>query len=333
MGTEGQSAMLITLSPQRRDDRLTIERKGDVLIVNGTPVDLSSYDANSKSTEWFVDRPVQEEGTWHVNLILPHGPIAPKETRFPESLRVSEDGPIMLPPYGEVFDEATTPHQRDVAIEFPSPRPAPFDAQAAEYHHPMVLGRIQGAKECVADTIAYYAAADTSMRIFMLGSFGANIVATDALTYELRRDDALDIGLRVAVSTRNRPDMEAAVNAFLSARSKIKQFRDKFAHGQWAARSDMPDHVLLSGSNQHRKAHARFFAALQTGEFDQFRPDFEAWAVGDFHRAREATIALLNAAQGLSTCFAGTAEEVDSLRSELEQQGLLRNPPHIRKNP
>ena len=93
---------LITLSPMRRDDVLTVSVAGDVLVLNGEAIDLATYTADPEAPhDWIIGQPVQDGGVWHVTLILPHGENAPYETRFPEPITVTEDGPVQLPPYDE----------------------------------------------------------------------------------------------------------------------------------------------------------------------------------------------------------------------------------------
>ena len=89
---------LITLSPMRRDDVLTVSVAGDVLVLNGEALDLSTYTADPEAPhDWIVGQPVQDAGVWHVALILPHGANAPEETRFPQPITVTADGPVTLP--------------------------------------------------------------------------------------------------------------------------------------------------------------------------------------------------------------------------------------------
>lgn len=91
---------LITLSPQRRDDVLTVSVAGDVLVLNGEALDLGTYTADPETPhDWIIGQPVQDAGVWHVALIFPHGADAPESTRFPEPVTVTADGPVQLPPH------------------------------------------------------------------------------------------------------------------------------------------------------------------------------------------------------------------------------------------
>lgn len=91
--------MFITLSPIRMDQTLTAARTGTGLVLNGTTVDLLSYDSEAAPNPWIVGQPFEEAGVWQVTLILPHGGNAPEDTRHPRPVMVESDGPILLPPY------------------------------------------------------------------------------------------------------------------------------------------------------------------------------------------------------------------------------------------
>ncbi len=98
--------MIVTLSPMRMDQTLTAARTGSVLVLNGTPVDLSGYDMAAAPNPWIVGEPFEEAGVWQVTLILPHGADAPEETRFPVPVMMDGDGEIPLLPYDDPDDAA-----------------------------------------------------------------------------------------------------------------------------------------------------------------------------------------------------------------------------------
>ena len=99
--------MHIKLSPQRRDDTLTVSRQGDTLIINGQTFDLwaipdgATLPADAIDCEYIISDVERIDGVLHLTLVLPHGANAPEETRFPEPILVTEDGEIELPPYDE----------------------------------------------------------------------------------------------------------------------------------------------------------------------------------------------------------------------------------------
>ena len=89
----------LKLLPQRRDDRLHLEKQRDALLLNGEVVDPSKYDEAGPASQWIVGRPEAIEDGWCISIILPHGSSAPRATRFPIPIVVSSDGPVELPPY------------------------------------------------------------------------------------------------------------------------------------------------------------------------------------------------------------------------------------------
>lgn len=93
--------MYISFSPQRRDDTLTLERTApDRIRINGElfnfgPLaDGDELPVGAVPCEWIVG-PVQRiDGEIHLALILPHGANPTRDQAFPESIHVTEDGPI-----------------------------------------------------------------------------------------------------------------------------------------------------------------------------------------------------------------------------------------------
>jgi hypothetical protein len=105
--------MKITLSPQRRDDTLTVFKQGDALTINGTEFNftelpdgatlpLYSTDENKKQTknidcEWIVSDIQRINGELELTLILPHGADASESARFPDPIINPADGELELP--------------------------------------------------------------------------------------------------------------------------------------------------------------------------------------------------------------------------------------------
>ena len=95
--------MKINLSPQRRDDTLTVTKQGDALTINGTAYDFSqlpdggTLPADAVDSEFvigFVDR---VGGELELTLLLPHGADASEAARFPEPIIDPADGEVELP--------------------------------------------------------------------------------------------------------------------------------------------------------------------------------------------------------------------------------------------
>jgi len=97
--------MQITLTPQRRDDRLSLSREGDVLILNGEAFDFAAIPEggtlprDAVACDWLASDVTRQDGVLHLTLILPHGVDAPHETLFPAPITLTGDGPVALPAY------------------------------------------------------------------------------------------------------------------------------------------------------------------------------------------------------------------------------------------
>ncbi|PLU08898.1 hypothetical protein [Sinorhizobium medicae] len=95
--------MKIDLSPQRRDDLLTVTKAGDVFTVNGMAFDFSALPdgatipAGEVPCEWLVGSVERTAGELHLTLILPHGPGPSQAVAFPPPLIDPPDGVIALP--------------------------------------------------------------------------------------------------------------------------------------------------------------------------------------------------------------------------------------------
>lgn len=96
--------MNIFLNPQRRDDTLTLEKQGDVLIINGEAFDFSPMDSGDTlprsaiTSQWIVgdvDRTL--DGELNITVTLPNPWNYSPEQAFPEPLMNVENGPVALP--------------------------------------------------------------------------------------------------------------------------------------------------------------------------------------------------------------------------------------------
>ena len=97
--------MQITLTPQRRDDILTLVRSGDTLTINGEAFDFAAIPEggtlprDAVACDWLAGDVTRQGGQLHLTLILPHGADAPEATLFPAALTLTGDGPVALPAY------------------------------------------------------------------------------------------------------------------------------------------------------------------------------------------------------------------------------------------
>jgi hypothetical protein len=95
--------MKITLSPQRRNDVLSISKSGDVITINGEVFDFSalpngaSLEASEIPCDWLFGTIERVDGDLHLQIILPHGPNPSDAVAFPSPLTNLQDGQISLP--------------------------------------------------------------------------------------------------------------------------------------------------------------------------------------------------------------------------------------------
>lgn len=95
--------MIIKLSPQRRDDILSISRLGDILTINGMEYDFTLLGEGGLLPRDAVDCPFLISDVERVNgaivlsFILPHGPNASVAARFPGDIIDPPNGTVVLP--------------------------------------------------------------------------------------------------------------------------------------------------------------------------------------------------------------------------------------------
>ena len=95
--------MHITLTPQRRDDTLTVIKQGDALTINGTAYDFSqlpdggTLPAEAVDCEFVIGSVDRVNGELELTLLLPHGVNASEAARFPQLIIDPADGKVELP--------------------------------------------------------------------------------------------------------------------------------------------------------------------------------------------------------------------------------------------
>lgn len=95
--------MKISLSPQRRDDKLTVEKTGDRLRINGElfnfgPLpDGATIPAGVTPCDWIVGPVSRVNGEINLTLVLPTGPTPSNAVAFPSPIESPADGIIALP--------------------------------------------------------------------------------------------------------------------------------------------------------------------------------------------------------------------------------------------
>jgi len=95
--------MKINLSPQRRDDTLTVIKQGDTLTINNTTYDFSQLPdggklpADAVDSEYIIGSVDRVNGELELTLLLPHSADASEAARFPEPIINPADGEVELP--------------------------------------------------------------------------------------------------------------------------------------------------------------------------------------------------------------------------------------------
>lgn len=95
--------MIILLSPQRRDDTLTVVVSGDEIVLNGEVYDFSplpeggALPSDAVGSEWLIGDITRKNGEIELTLILPNRMDASYEARFPVPINVTNDGLVELP--------------------------------------------------------------------------------------------------------------------------------------------------------------------------------------------------------------------------------------------
>ncbi|MDZ7908266.1 MAG: hypothetical protein U5N10_08650 [Gemmobacter sp.] len=110
--------MFITLTPMRRDDALTLQRAGDVLVINGTSYDFTPLPEGALlpraavDCDWLASDVTRTGGQIRLTLILPHGPLpvpapaAAAVITHPAPIHLTGDGPVALPHWAPPADPA-----------------------------------------------------------------------------------------------------------------------------------------------------------------------------------------------------------------------------------
>ena len=95
--------MQIKLSPQRRDDALTVNKQGDVLTINGTAYDFTAVTegatlpASATDCPYLIGKIERIGGVLHLNMLLPHGANASQSVRFPSPIINPANGVMEFP--------------------------------------------------------------------------------------------------------------------------------------------------------------------------------------------------------------------------------------------
>ena len=95
--------MKIFLSPQRRDDTLSVVRRGGLLIVNDEPFDFPAVEEgdilprSAIESDWFVGDVTRVNGELELTLILPNPANFSQAQAFPVPLTITKMGQLSFP--------------------------------------------------------------------------------------------------------------------------------------------------------------------------------------------------------------------------------------------
>ena len=95
--------MKIFLSPQRRDDTLSVVRRGDLLIVNDEPFDFPAVEEgdilprSAIESEWFSGDVTRVDGELELTLVLPNPANFSQAQAFPVPLTITKMGQLSFP--------------------------------------------------------------------------------------------------------------------------------------------------------------------------------------------------------------------------------------------
>lgn len=94
--------MIFTLIPQRCDETLALRVTGDVLEINGVQFDFSSVEEghvlppSAVQSPWVAGPVTRKKGRIHAEILVPLGPDARTNERFPGELHQDHNGLVDL---------------------------------------------------------------------------------------------------------------------------------------------------------------------------------------------------------------------------------------------
>jgi hypothetical protein len=107
--------MKLTFLPIRHNLPLTMEKRGEALILNGIACDFSDVAEGEEHARESFESPFiaadvrRKNAVLHISILLPHAATAPKETLFPKTRSLRKDGPVPLPPYEAAMEAGSIP--------------------------------------------------------------------------------------------------------------------------------------------------------------------------------------------------------------------------------
>lgn len=115
--------MKLSFTPTRTNTQYELSVSGDVLTIDGETFDFgplpdgATLPQSDVACPWLASDVERIDGEICLTLMLPHGANAPEETRFPETVIVTE-GAVVLPPYNvEPEPEVETEFEEELTDE------------------------------------------------------------------------------------------------------------------------------------------------------------------------------------------------------------------------
>lgn len=265
------SVIHITLSPQSRFDRLTLERRGTELICNGDPVDIANFDRNAAGSQWIIEPPVAVADGWSVKILFPIGSHSPRAARFPEVIVVLEDGPIPLPPTdgpAEDAEETLIELRRIIAETQRAPKPAelprlrmrdlPSGVFFSEDSSPFFERPDFGT--AVAHVIAICSLIELEIMRLVVAVYGKDALTTVRTAFQVnplkKVEGRTNLTKRLAEASGQHA-VSSLITEVEKDFGKLKRIRNGFAHGIWGHPGIMnggsgPSNVLLLADTEDR---------------------------------------------------------------------------------
>jgi len=268
------TTFLIKLSPQRRDDRLHLEKRGATLLFNGELFDPLAYDEKRPSCQWIVGRLEAIEDGWSVTVILPHGSPAPRATRFPEPITVSTDGPVELPPYegpdedheelliavaaklAEHKNLETTEDNYEIRVPKrlvlrEMPKGVYFSEQTGPFAKFPEFGAV------VAHVIGTVSLLDLEMLRTAVSQHGSeSLLAIGTAFRMIKSDEQKAKYIRSFAKETGRPRVSETIEWAYRFSKPIYEIRNAFAHHIWGECPALPDALLLADPKDQLIGHA-----------------------------------------------------------------------------
>lgn len=92
----------VSFSPQRSDEKLTLCKQGNILIVNGREYDFTDMPDGSTlpkeafGSNYFIGNVDRSGDKISVKILLPYGAGSPSSVLYPSPINISDDGEVRV---------------------------------------------------------------------------------------------------------------------------------------------------------------------------------------------------------------------------------------------